>query len=181
MIPPISHSFTLKSNQGILRALITQVHACAAFDHKDIGVVPVPQLTPFQAIWDTGATNSVITQAVVDACSLKPTGMTKVHGVNGESISETFLVNIGLPNGVGFQGVTVTRGDLPHGAQMLIGMDIITCGDFSISNFGGVTIFTFRYPSMVVADYVRDANRQLPPGGIPPKNFPTRKKGKHRR
>lgn len=34
-----------------------------------------------------------------------------------------------------------------QGLEMLIGMDIITLGDFSVSNYNDKTVFTFRVPS----------------------------------
>jgi hypothetical protein len=139
---------------------------------------------PFKAIWDTGATNSVITQEVVTKCGLKPTGMTECRGVHGAETVETFLINIGLPNGVGFANVEVTLGQMV-GAQLLIGMDIITRGDFSITNVGGNTVFSFRNPSVATIDYVKQANApQFSHGGKkqkakrPPKQFG---KNKHRR
>jgi len=35
-------------------------------------------------------------------------------------------------------------------------MDIITAGDFCISNLGGNTIFSYRYPSMDTIDFVNN-------------------------
>ena len=78
-----------------------------------------PSLRPvteeFMAIWDTGATNSVVTEAVVDKCGLIPTGMVKTSGVHGTRLSETYLVNVILPNKVGIPNVRVTRGNFPGG------------------------------------------------------------------
>lgn len=71
-----------------------------------------PRLVEFDAIWDTGATNSVITQAAANDCGLTPTGIAKVHGVHGERQVETYFVNIALPNNVEFTGIRVTKGDL---------------------------------------------------------------------
>ena len=151
---PQVNSFTLTAGKGLLRQLITDCHACAAFDP---GVVPQSQRPPFkkfQAIWDTGATNSVITQKVVDACRLKPIGMKDVKSVHGLKRAETFLVNIRLPSAVAATDVEVTLGDLDD-AQMLIGMDIITAGDFAITNVGGKTVFSFRIPSTKTIDFVK--------------------------
>jgi preprotein translocase subunit SecA len=39
---------------------------------------------------------------------------------------------------------------------MLIGMDIITKGDFSISHFEGKTCFSFRVPSVQEMDFVEE-------------------------
>jgi len=146
--------------------LQTECRASAAFDPAATPPNAHPKYQPFQAIWDTGATGSVITQAVVDACGLKPTGMKQVFGVGGPELAETYLVNIGLPNGVAFSNVEVTKGKV-LGPQMLIGMDIITTGDFSISNVDGRTIFSFRYPSMKVVDFVKQADVHQQAGKIP--------------
>lgn len=125
-------------------------------------------MVPFNAIWDTGATGSVITQSVVDACSLVATGLTKVHHADGESIQETYLVNIALPNGVAYSGVRVTKARLSVAADILIGMDIIGTGDFAVTNFNGTTKFSFRVPSLGHLDFVADQQRpKLQHGGKP--------------
>lgn len=114
---------------------------------------------PFFAIWDTGATNSAITQFVVDACGLVATGMANVDHADGSSLVETYLVRIGLPNRVAVYGVRVTKAQLSGGANILIGMDIINQGDFAVTNFNGITKFSFRYPSIGHIDFVEDSNR----------------------
>jgi hypothetical protein len=122
----------------------------------------------FSAIWDTGATGSVITQKVVDALGIKPIGLTLVHGANSSDTCEVYLVDIMLPSKVGMRGVRVTKSNLV-GADALIGMDIITNGDFHISNVGGVTVMSFRVPSQSRIDYVKETDdlmqrRALPHG-----------------
>ena len=113
----------------------------------------------FVAIWDTGATGSVITQAVVDACGLAPTGITTVHHVHGSEQAETYLVNIALPQNVIFPGVRVTKGVLAGNADILIGMNIINKGDFAVTNLNGLTKFSFRLPSKVHIDFVEEDAR----------------------
>lgn len=114
------------------------------------------------AIWDTGATGSVITQEIVTACGLKPIGMVNTHTVNGVRASEVFLVEVKLPNGVVIHQVRVTVGDMGEGGpQMLIGMDIIGLGDFAITNLGGKTVFTFRVPSMERIDFLKSAKQSI--------------------
>ena len=107
----------------------------------------------FDAIWDTGATNSVISQAVIQKCGLAATGMAKVHGVHGVQTKPTYLVNIELPDKVVFASVRVTEGDVADG-DMLIGMDIISQGDFSVTNCDGRSQFSYRTPSIEHIDYV---------------------------
>ncbi len=114
-------------------------------------------MAQFSAIWDTGATGSVITQAVVDACGLVATGMTRVYHVDGSSQVETYLVNIGLPDNVRYPSVRVTKGDLPDGDDVLVGMDIITTGDFAVTNINGKTMLSFRFPSVERIDFVNES------------------------
>ena len=158
---PHSQSFTANA-AGRLRALMTTAHVCEAFNPLS-PPSPLPTMTEFPAIWDTGATNSVITQKVVDTCGLKPVGMAKVDTADSESTCEVYLVNVGLPNGVGFTYIRATKMKL-KGSDMLIGMDIIGHGDFAITNLDGKTTFTFRCPSIERIDFCR---RPHPPSGAP--------------
>jgi len=142
-------SFTIDA-PGILRVLATRVQVGRAFD-PDISKPPFGP-TPYKGIWDTGATGSVVMQKVVDELGLKPFGMTKVVGVTGEHVTETYYVSIGLPNGVGFSSVKVTKGNILS-ADVLIGMDIISHGDFALTHLAGRTCFSFRIPSVERIDF----------------------------
>ncbi len=113
------------------------------------------QIKKFTAIWDTGATHSVITSKIVKDLNLKPVGMTIVHTANGQAHQKQYIVNFYLPNQVMFGMLRVTEAPL-HETDILIGMDIISQGDFCISNFEGKTILTFRLPSCQAIDFVKD-------------------------
>jgi hypothetical protein len=147
-------SFTVTA-QKRLSVLSTEARIAAAFDPKSPPAAV--NYAKFIAIWDTGATNTVITANVVAACGLKPVGMTKVRTAGGERDCEVYLVNVALPNGVGFAGVRVTKGELGTGADVLIGMDIIGGGDFAVTGAGGKTVFSYRYPSVEHIDFVQQA------------------------
>lgn len=155
---PNSRSFTTTAISGLLNVLKNQCGISQAFDPTAGGAAP--QIVQFDAIWDTGATNSCVSQAVIDACGLLPIGMAQVHGVQGTSDEEVFLANIYLPLGVAFTGIRVTRGKL-LGADILIGMDIINQGDFAVTNVGGVTKFSFRVPSERHIDFVEEFNQAM--------------------
>ena len=58
-----------------------------------------------------------------------------------------------------FQHVEVTEGDI-KGVDVLIGMDIITQGDFIITNQSNKTVMSFRIPSLTTIDYVVEVNRE---------------------
>jgi len=141
-VKPFHHAFRTNYS-GIVNALITecQIALPLAIDQN-----PQKQFLPFKAIWDTGATNSVITDNVAKKVSLLPTGMAETHGVHGTSQVHTFIVDILLPNRVCIPNVRVSEGTLLNDVDVLIGMDIIQLGDFAISNTNGKTIFSYCLP-----------------------------------
>lgn len=115
---------------------------------------PTKGFSPFKAIWDTGASGSVITQKVVSAVGLAPTGVTRTRGVHGVNDANVYLVGIHIPTcDVTFHALRVTEGDLGEDAQILIGMDVISMGDFAVTNCEGKTTFSFRLPSMERIDF----------------------------
>jgi hypothetical protein len=184
---PNSRSFTVRAHGGVLRVLITDCGIASSFDISvGIPATGPPGLKNFKAIWDTGATGCLITQAVVDACALKPTGMTVAHGLNSSQDCETYLICLSLPNFIVFPGVKVIKGILPPGGpDVLIGMDVITAGDFSLTNKGGSTVFSFRIPSELSTDFVQEHQRLaslgVNHGGVARPPRPGKKFGKHKR
>jgi len=147
-----SPSFTLKSD-GRLKALMTEAAIGVAFDPS---ITAPPLLRTYLAIWDTGATNTSISKKVVDECDLKPIGMAQVHTAAGTKNCRVYFISIMLRNNVGFTQVRVTENEVT-GADVLIGMDLITQGDFAITNLNGKTVFSFRCPSNECIDFVKSA------------------------
>ena len=82
-----------------------------------------------------------------------------VNHAAGQSRRSTHLVNLELPNHVGVAGLLVTEFDSPPNFQVLVGMDIISLGDLSITNEGSNTWMSFRMPSMKSVDFVAEHNR----------------------
>jgi hypothetical protein len=154
----VFHACSIKHN-GIADRIVTPVKLCQAFDPKHPPDPPHP-LHDTNALWDTGATKSVITDATVAALNLVPVGTTMVNHAGGSSPSNTYLVNFLLPNKVGIAGVMVSQcSDIAGHFGAIIGMDIICRGDFSITNVGNETCMSFRIPSIKTVDYVEEANR----------------------
>jgi predicted aspartyl protease len=115
----------------------------------------------YTAIGDTGATNSVISQKVVNDLNLKPIDVTKIHHANGTSIVNVYLVNIGLPSRIMMGNIEVTDAELTDRdgvadedqTRVIIGMDIIGEGDLAVTNVGGKTVLSFRMPSVEEIDF----------------------------
>lgn len=145
-------AFTLKSN-GILNMLITDTLILS--DARDSNTPYTPKL--WKGLWDTGASKSSITQKIVDDLNLTPIGNTTISTANGVVAVNTYFVDIGLPNGVTIKNVLVSCADLGDDIDILIGMDIIRHGDFSITNINNRTTFSFRTPSVNEIDYVAEA------------------------
>lgn len=163
-------SFTLRRSKGKLLQFVTEIGICQAFDPA-APVASRPPVHPFKGIWDTGATGSVITDKVVAACNLAPIGVCQVQTAGGSQSSPVYLVTVTLPNHVGVSEVRVTQGALGDGADVLIGMDIITLGDFAVTHPQGNTVFSFRIPSEAELDFVAEHRAsviatpiKLPPG-----------------
>ena len=110
-----------------------------------------------QGLWDTGATNTVVSSRIIDRLKLPVVSRTHVGGVNGEFETTIHMIDLWLPNFFVIRKVLVTKGILTSEIDALIGMDVITMGDFAISNFQGMTIFSYRSPSIADTDYVKQA------------------------
>lgn len=148
-------AFTLKSN-AILNMLTTDTLILSKYRNNDEAYTP----KMWKGLWDTGASRSSITQRIVDDLALIPIGQTNVSTANGIVPVNTYLVDIGLPNGVTIRNVTSSCCDLGEDIDILIGMDIIKHGDFSITNVNGKTTFSFRTPSIQEIDYVKESKRE---------------------
>lgn len=117
-----------------------------------------------KAIWDTGATGSVITTKASEALRLKPISQMLVHGVNGSSVQNVYLVSITLPNNVTISPVRVTEcKDLNGHFDVLIGMDILGNGDFAVTNSNNQTVMSFRIPSISRIDFTNPENNFIHP------------------
>ncbi len=160
---------------GRSRVLANKVHISQAFLSKGSSVRRPENAKEFAAIWDTGATGSVITKKVVDDCKLKPIGMAKVSTAQGETTKNVYLASIFLPNKVAFPQVRVVEGNITGDFEVLIGMDIISQGDFAVTNKDGKTVFSFRMPSIECIDFVK----QRPPGAMPQTISSTPKVGRN--
>ena len=125
-----------------------------------------PQVMLFNAIWDTGATVSVITDDVISQLKLSPIDRISVANTQGMSESDVYLVNIYLPNQVVFKEMRVTWGKLNHPYSILIGMDIIAVGDFAVTHPKGKTKMSFSLPSSRNLDFVKENKMVRVTGGV---------------
>lgn len=148
-------AFTAKA-EGRIREIVT-----------DVGVYyPIPpdlkveesKAIKTKALWDTGATQCAITKDVVAKLELKPSGFSKVIYGRGERIEPKYRISLFLPNKIFIPIIEATECESIIGKfGIIIGMNLITHMDFSITNVNGKTTFSIRMPSVKEADYVKEA------------------------
>ncbi len=139
--------------------LVNVLHCPVKVSKADVTVTGTSTKSiEYTAIWDTGASASVITNKVAVALGLVPTSMTEVHTAGGKRNCNVYLVDIELPNGIRIVNVAVTEADMTT-QDVLIGMDIITLGDLAITNYRGKTNLSFRIPPSSKIDFVDEFNR----------------------
>jgi hypothetical protein len=117
------------------------------------------------SIWDTGATGSSITKSLALKLNLIAISRTLVRGIHGPKEVDVYAVKITLNNeNVSFVLPATECDELTdnQSAQFLIGMDVITRGDFCITNFDGKTMMSFRVPSIERMDFVTGGNHNHP-------------------
>lgn len=154
-------AFTLKHN-GIARRILSDIHLTPAFNPNEYMDKPAPyELLKKWALWDTGATNSVITTSTAKELNLTEVGVTNVVHYGGTKQSSRYMVNLFLPNRVVIAGVLVTGSEdiVGQDFDVIIGMDIISSGDFSITNENGLTCMSYRHPSIATIDFVWEVER----------------------
>ncbi len=148
-------AFTIKYN-GITNRIITKIKISLPSDLKEESAGN--GLYETTALWDTGATKTFITKTTAEKLGLIPTGLAIINHAGGKSETNTYIVNIYLPNNVVIPGVSVTE-FVSEEFGALIGMDIIAGGDFSITNYDNKTCMSFRIPSCHTIDYVFEAQK----------------------
>lgn len=152
-------SFTIKFN-GLADRIITDIGVSEAYDPGN-PPNPPPHREATKALWDTGASKSVISAELAKTLELAPVGVAKINTAAGVSSSSTYMVNLRLPHQVTIAGVLASEFPRPFagGFDVLVGMDVIGLGDLAITNVGGQTCMSFRTPSCAEIDYVAEGNR----------------------
>ncbi|MDR1016213.1 MAG: retroviral-like aspartic protease family protein [Coriobacteriales bacterium] len=142
-------SFTVRFPGLARQILVGGITVGAAYEQEPEADATFVELT---ALWDTGATNTVISHDVVKRLGLFSIGTVPTIHAGGIGRAHKYMVSLILPKGIEFPALKVTDAPL-IGFDMLIGMDIITQGDFSLSEQNGTTCFSFRVPSLAEMDF----------------------------
>lgn len=122
----------------------------------------IDQEEKVRALWDTGATCTCISEALAARLGLQPDDIGKVNGANNQPFDvPVYTVQLKMGH---FALPFLRVVGLPMDGQehdVIIGMDVMTKGDLSITNYNGKTILTFREPSIAQIDYVKDLRHYI--------------------
>jgi hypothetical protein len=154
-------AFTVLSSDSQPFTLESDCVVSVVFDPRVRGVYCAARRVA--AIWDTGASYSVISDRLAAELQLPVSSRVKIHTIAGRTRVRTYDVNLSLPGDIDFYNHPVYSGDLPPGIDVLIGMDIITLGDLAITTLSGHPKFTFQLPSTHDFDFQQDLNLLPPP------------------
>jgi hypothetical protein len=117
------------------------------------------------ALWDSGATNSCISKNLAERLELGALGVVKMATASQIVETPVYLAHLVLPNHFALTDIKLLEfSEVSSGCDIIIGMDIINRGDFSITNLGGKTLFSFRMPSLHALDYEAEWRRVLSNG-----------------
>lgn len=99
------------------------------------------------ALWDTGSTESLLSEKIVKM--IEPILKNKSKYVTRDVVieCETYAVSLSLSDEITFRDVLMKKADLSDkNVDIIIGMDIISRGDFEIRNYNNLVEFAFRIP-----------------------------------
>jgi len=109
----------------------------------------------FNALWDTGANQTNIGKHIIEQLNFIPQSSKRLVGIKGDVLTNTYIVNLKLNDKIVFNDIEVISSDIEEicGFDAIIGMDIISQGDFYITHFqnnnGEDEIrFDFTYPPL---------------------------------
>lgn len=138
---------------GRARTIVTDAGVSIPFNDKHINRRD-HRIINTKALWDTGATGSVITKDVATKLNLKPISVVKVSGLGGIIDCNVYLVHLYLAENVVMSNIQVTEiGSLSQGCEIIFGMNFIGSGNFAITYANGETTFSVQWPSVEIIDF----------------------------
>ena len=97
-------------------------------------------------MWDTGATISAITPKFAEELQLIPAGTVAIRSATGLQDVGFVLLTIELPCGILKQNIKMAICDFSADIGVILGLDIITLGDFELFHGNNHTVFNFTSP-----------------------------------
>jgi|GEM_PF-3182310 len=124
--------------------------------------------TEVKILWDTGASLTFIKPKIRDQlklCMFKTDASATIAGVGGLFKADFTIISIQLNDYFTIEYCPVYVLDFPIDSDMIIGMDILSMGDFLVSSADKKTTFSFVVPPLPeninLADRAEKLNKQI--------------------
>ena len=123
----------------VIRAIVTDIGLTVGMSGS------VAEVVTCRALGDTGAIYSVISRPLAERLGLLPINTERAY--TAQEVYEAFIYrpDVMLPNNVVMKGLHIGDGEFQD-YDFLIGMDVISLGDFHLTN-DGKTVFKCAIPS----------------------------------
>ena len=99
-----------------------------------------------EALWDTGASMSAITPEIQKQLRAVPIDRKEIAGVHNTEEVDIVSLTLELPNNVVKKTIRVAVCNITSKVGVILGMDIISLGDFALSNGSEQTLLSFAVP-----------------------------------
>ncbi len=141
-----------QAHEQIVLSILTKAGVCPSHQAPtDTPKAPVHWAT---ALWDTGANHSCISDRLAAQLRLPEIDFVEIATASGIVEVPLYSVHLFLPGHPGFQDLEMTEFTFTNDdCDIIIGMDIMTKGDLSLTNQHGRTVFSFRIPSLHTVDF----------------------------
>jgi hypothetical protein len=150
-----------KVHDGIAPNIFTNAGVCAVSLSKEDETM-APDDARFlwrKALWDTGATQSCISDRLANELNLEMIGFVEISSAIGVHNVPTFYANLVLPSRLVFHDLELIQFNYTEDdCDLIFGMDIMTQGDLAMTNLEGRTVFSFRIPSLHTLDFEAESN-----------------------
>ncbi len=111
-----------------------------------IGILTNEGMRYVDALWDTGATSSLISQDLIDSFDFKKSEPIVTTSHRGKSCVDTYIVTLELPTGGKINNLRVLSGVYDElDFKIVIGLDIIKHCDFHMDYLGEYPVLTLRH------------------------------------
>lgn len=112
------------------------------------------------ALWDTGSTSTCISNTIAYKLRMRKKAEMISLGVHGDNLVGVYSAEIKIGKNISIPIDVTNFGNMSNEIGVIIGMDIITMGDFALSNADGHTVMTFRIPSQGEINFVQEYNEK---------------------
>lgn len=120
----------------------------------------IPNLSyPIHGLWDTGSMWCAISTKLADKMGLQTLGVRDVRHGGGTTSSPYYLIDLHLSDELSFHNIEAFGNPNLDENEMLIGMNVISHGDFCVMGNFGERKFSFVVPTLEGMDFADMAKK----------------------